>query len=255
MQGFSNKWRIMVGNHFSTKGEDMGNIPTKAQIIIVTILGVFIFFGGIKYHDIRLSKIEVEVIGGTDYLTAEGQQIETEESVVKEISVHVTGAVENPGVYSFPEGARVEDAVQAAIPFKEADIDQLNLAILLQDSKRIDVPFKEGKTKSVSSGASLKEGSSPKDPKLPPQNQFGYVTPSDLLGSPVQEETSGGKININTASKDELISLPRIGPAIAERIITYRQKEGSFKSIKDLDNVSGIGEATMEQLKDLITVE
>jgi competence protein ComEA len=229
----------------------MGNIPTKAQIIIVTILGVFIFFGGIRYHDVRLSDIEMEVVGVTDNLPAEGQQAETEGNAVKEIAVHVAGAVQKPGVYFFPEGARVEDAVQAAIPLKEADLNQLNLAVLLQDSKRLDVPFKEEKTKSVSA----KQAGSSKDEQIPPENKFGYVTPADKLGSPVQEETTGGKININTASKDQLIILPRIGPAIADRIIEYRQKEGPFKRIEDLDNVSGIGEATMKQLKDLITVE
>jgi len=233
----------------------MENIPTKVQIICVTILGVFIFFGGIKYQDIRLSNIEMEVVGGTDNLSAVEQQVESVENAGKEIVVHVAGAVEKPGVYSFPGGARVEDAVQVAIPLKEADLNQLNLAVLLQDSKRIDVPFKEGKAKSVSSGVSAKEGDSSKDEQIPPVNKFGYVTPSDILGAPVQEDTTGGKININLASKDELTSLPRVGPAIAEKIIKYRQKEGPFKRIEELDNVSGIGEAIMEQLKDLITVE
>ena len=88
----------------------------------------------------------------------------------------------------------MEDAVQAAIPLKEADLDQLNLAILLQDSKRIDVPFKEAKTKNVSSGASAKEVGSSKDEQMPSENKFGYVTPADKIGSSIQEEITGVRL-------------------------------------------------------------
>lgn len=219
----------------------MGKIPTKAQIIAIALLGVFIFFGGIKYHEIRLSNIELEIVGTIDSQSTESSEVE-EEKVDKEMAVHVVGAVEKPGVYTFAEGARVAEAIQRAVPLADADLSQLNLALLLQDGKQIDVPYQE----------SGQKNSATKTVQTPKTNGFAQVTPADKLGG---LENSGGKININTASQNELMNLPRIGPAIAGRIIEYREKEGPFQKIEDIMKVSGIGEVTFAKLKEQITVE
>lgn len=80
------------------------------------------------------------------------------------------------------------------------------------------------------------------------------LTAALMTSGTAAEETSTGKININTAGSEELQQLPRIGPTVAQRIIDYREKNGKFSRIEDLMKVRGIGEKTFEGLKDLITV-
>ncbi|HHY06012.1 MAG TPA: ComEA family DNA-binding protein [Clostridia bacterium] len=219
----------------------MGKIPTKAQIMAIALLGVFIFFGGIKYHEIRLSDVELEIVGTIDGQSMEAPAVE-EEKAEREMAVHVVGAVEKPGVYTFLAGARVADAIQMAIPLAAADLSQLNLALPLQDGKQIDVPYQ----------ASAPKNSAAKTVQTPKTNGFAQVTPVDKLGG---LENTGEKVNINTANQNELMTLPRIGPAIATRIIEYREQEGSFQKIEDIMKVSGIGEVTFAKLKEQITVE
>lgn len=139
-----------------------------------------------------------------------------------EIMVHVSGAVEKPGVYRLAAGSRVQDAVSLAGPLAEADLEALNLAAPLNDGQKVPVPQKG--------------------------EHAGQV-----LG-PEVGTSSGAKININTATITELDSLPGIGPATAQKIIDYRTQHGGFKSVEELDQVSGIGAKKLEGLKDLVTV-
>lgn len=139
----------------------------------------------------------------------------------KNILVHVAGAVKYPGVYELPPGSRVRDAVEKAQPNNDADVNLLNLAAVVTDGQKIVVP-RQGET--VSQPGPGSPGSSP-------------------------------LVNINTATLEELDRLPGIGPALAQRIIRYRETNGRFRVPEDIKNVSGIGEAKFEQLKDLITVD
>lgn len=142
------------------------------------------------------------------------------------IVVHITGAVPRPGVYALPEGARVQDVVSAAGGFlAEADKEFINLAEVLEDGERLDIPFAEGFS-----------------PVIP--------TPVELPAVPVDSEL----ININTASSFELETLPGIGSTTAQKIIEYRDANGPFLSAEDIINVSGVGPGTYERIKDLITV-
>lgn len=166
------------------------------------------------------------------------------------VRVYVLGAVATPGVYALPRGSLVEGALQAAGgPLPNADLSGLNLAQALQDGDRINVP------------EVLPTATPP-----PPTVTVGPGTPSPTplptaTETPVPSRSgpslpvSGAKININTATQAELETLPRIGPAMAQRIIEYRTANGPFRRIEDIQNVRGIGPATFEQLKDLITVE
>lgn len=141
------------------------------------------------------------------------------------IVVYVCGAVVNPDVYSLLEGSRVKEAVEAAGGFaSDADRVRINLARRLSDGEQVYIP---------------RVG----EEVLP-------VTPPVVV-APGQ---AGGKININTATAKELDTLPGIGPAYAERIIKYREEFGPFKKIEDMKKVRGIGDATFEEIKDLITV-
>ena len=150
------------------------------------------------------------------------------------IAVHVTGAVARPGLYEFPTGVRVQDAIDAAGGMlTEADSALLNLAELLEDGQQLDIPYKAG-SQPVATTTTLQLPSS--------------VTPTPTADPNVE------LVNINTASLEELESLDGIGSATAQKIIDYRTENGPFVSIEDLINVSGIGPAVMDQIRPFITV-
>ena len=143
----------------------------------------------------------------------------------KPVIVHITGAVPRPGVYALPQGARVQDAISAAGGFlAEAEKSEINLARLIEDGEKFDVPYIEGVS-----------------PILPTPGATVVAATTEL-------------ININTASLSELDTLPRIGPTTAQKIIDYREQHGPFLNIEDIVNVSGIGPVTYELIKDMITV-
>ncbi len=140
-----------------------------------------------------------------------------EEIIQTEIYVFVCGAVKNPGVYALSEGDRVVEAINAAGGFLEdAAKDAWNQAEILQDEMKIYIPTME---------------------EL--QNQ---------------SEAGTGKININTASKEDLMGLPGVGEAKAKQIISYRESHGLFKHIEDIMSISGIKEGLFEKIKEYITV-
>jgi len=133
--------------------------------------------------------------------------------------VHILGAVERPGLYGVREGNRVIDAVAAAGGFTDsADQTQVNLARFLVDGEQLYVPT-VGETPASAPGV-----------------------------------TAQGKVNINTADASALETLPRVGPAMAARIIDWREANGRFAAIEDLMSVTGIGQKTFDGLKDLVTV-
>jgi len=143
------------------------------------------------------------------------------------IRVHVSGAVGQPAVYELPPGSIVQDAIDAAGgPAPDADLDHINLALELGDQQQVYVP-RQGETN-------------------PPPPVSG--------GEPGSEGSVGALVNVNTATVVELETLPRIGPVTAQRIVDYREANGPFEAIEDIQNVPGIGPATFEGLKDLITV-
>jgi competence protein ComEA len=136
------------------------------------------------------------------------------------IFVHILGAVAAPGLYELREGDRAVDAVAAAGGFAEgADQSQLNLARFVTDGEQIVVPV------------------------------VGAAPPAAAGGAQVP-----GKVNINTADAAALETLPRVGPAMAARIIEWRDANGRFTAVEDLMSVTGVGEKTFEQLRDLVTV-
>lgn len=143
----------------------------------------------------------------------------------KPVIIHITGAVPRPGVYALPEGARVQDAISAAGGFlAEAEKSQLNLAQVVEDGERLDIPFVEGASPII-------------------------TTPVPAVVTSTTE-----LVNINTASLEELDTLPGVGPTTAQAIIDYRQENGPFISPEDIVNVPGIGPVSYERMRDLITV-
>lgn len=152
------------------------------------------------------------------------------------IFIYVCGAVEKPGVYELFEGGRVVDAVEAAGGFLEtADKTYVNLAALLDDGIKLYIPTMQETMES----AALQVETFDKE-----STSLG----SDSAGA------GSGLININSATRDELTALPGIGNATAEKIISYREQHGAFKSIEDIMNVSGIKDKLFSKIKDHITV-
>jgi len=145
------------------------------------------------------------------------------------LAVDIKGAVEQPGLYWFAEGQRVNDALQAAGLLAEADTDLLNLAAPLTDGQQLVVPY-----------LSLGEGER--------RERYNELA-SNSNGS------SSGLVNLNTASLAELTALPGIGDVKAQAIIDYREQNGSFTSVEQLLEVSGIGAKTMDKLRALTCVE
>lgn len=166
------------------------------------------------------------------------------EAAKDEIKVYVVGCVRNPGIVTIARGGLVDDAVrEAGGATEEADLDNINLVYKLRDNVMIYIYSKnEARTRDKGSEA----GS-------------GIRIISDSGGAVVNSgadaNAAGAKVNINTASQNELDTLPGIGPATAKEIIAYREKNGFFKSIKDIMKVPGIKENKYNNIKNYITVE
>ena len=142
-----------------------------------------------------------------------------------ELVVDVAGWVRHPGVYRFHQGDRVIDAIQAAGGAKPgANLAAINEAALLQDAQQVLVARRGAGSGGAGGGGSGGAG------------------------------TAGGKINLNTATLDQLETLPGIGEVIGQRIIDYREQHGPFHSVDDLLDVSGIGPSHLADVKDLVTV-
>lgn len=155
------------------------------------------------------------------------------------IVVHVVGAVVSPGVVVLADGARVADAIAAAGgAASDADTEQLNLARVLDDGEQVRVPH---------AGEQL---AAPDPGPSPPGASGGGAAAGSSGGS----TPGGGVVNINTAGVSELEALPGIGPALAARIVEYRDGHGPFASVDDLTDVPGIGPAKLEALRSQATV-
>ena len=141
------------------------------------------------------------------------------------IYVHVAGAVRRPGLYEFPSGTRVADAVEAAGgPRRGADLDAINLAEILVDGTRLEVPRRDAPAESAP------------------------VTSSSAGPS------SGTMIDLNTADQTLLETIPGVGPVTAAAILRHRAEIGRFESVEQLLDVSGIGPATLESVRPYVTV-
>jgi competence protein ComEA len=144
-----------------------------------------------------------------------------ERAPVRKLLVHVVGAVRQPGLYRLDDGSRIDDAVSAAGgPKPKAALDLLNLAAPVADGQQVIVPVRGG---GASAGATGVPGTASPQP-----------------------------VHLNTATLEELDTLPGIGPVTAQKILDYRTEHGAFASVEELDAVPGIGPARLAELKDLV---
>ncbi len=151
------------------------------------------------------------------------------------IEVHVIGAVVRPGVYSLPEGSRVQDAIEAAGGLlSDTDANNINLAAKVED------------------GTQLKIGNVTTVVGATPQGGSPFtIIPTPTAGG--GGAGGGDLVDINTATAAELESLPGIGPTLAQAIVQYRNTHGPFAQIEDIMNVPGIGPSVFDAIMDLIT--
>lgn len=189
-------------------------------MLLVVALGIAVLVSAISSASASSIVVDAPGAGGPDGHADGGVEVVEPDPVA--IFVHILGEVKRPGLVQLREGDRVIDAVAAAGGYTaEADRAALNLARFVSDGEQLHV---------------YAEGEVP-----PPSAANGTVS-------------AGARININTADSATLELLPRVGPALAARIIQWRDSNGRFRSIEDLMSVSGIGEKTFAGLRDLITV-
>jgi competence protein ComEA len=184
------------------------------------------------------------------------------DDIVEEIKVYVVGEVNKPGVVTLREGQIIEDAIRAAGGFtNKADIENINLAFELKENVMLKIlPKAQGgalkgevKKQQPNSVTAL---ATPIQSKAP--GFSGIEIKSDSGGAiqneNAKDEGSKGKVNINTASLEELDKLPGVGPSTASKIVSFREKSGNFKKIEDIMNVPGIGESKFSEMKEFISV-
>lgn len=168
---------------------------------------------------------------------AAGKGAKTEPGSSAELIVHVSGAVASPGVVRLPAGSRVDDALLAAGgSAPEADLAAVNLARPVTDGEQIHVPVPGEDPPAAAADGAASE----------PEAGGG--------GGEGAGSSGGSPINLNTASAAQLEELPGVGPAIAQRILEHRERNGQFTAVDGLLEVSGIGPATLEKIREQATV-
>jgi competence protein ComEA len=182
--------------------------------------------------------------------------------------VHVVGAVKKPGVYRLPPKARLMDAVHAAGGAKTgADLEAVNLASFVQDGEQIRVPALSERSLPHLAPATISRSlQSPRAeaPSRPVRSTARYplaesapaatgAAPGTEHGAAVKKMT--GVVNLNTASVEELGTLPGVGPKTAAAILAYRKEHGPFQRVEDLLEIRGIGEKKLTRMRDWIEVK
>lgn len=203
------------------------------SLLFATVAGL----GGFYLSRPAAQPIEISGVASTPTLASTPAPAPTPSPTPGFVRVYVTGAVVNSDVYTLPEGSIIKNAILAAGGLTpDADPVRINQASEVQDQQQIHIPHLA-------------------EENPPPPVQGGSTADEFSVGGDSQPEPGSGLININTASLDQLDTLPGIGPVIAQRIIDYRESIGGFPSIEAITEVSGIGEATFGKIKERITVE
>ena len=197
----------------------------KQKIILVIIVSAILIFIGYCI---------VKKASNNNYEELEIEENEINENIIEEeskiIMVHIVRKKKKQGIVEIEEGARIADVIKkAGGETEEADLSKINLAYPVEDGEKIYIPNKNDK------------------------ENLEYIT--EGIGNEKVYNNEESKININKASQVELETLPGIGPSTALKIIEYREENGKFEQIEDIKNVSGIGDAKFENIKESICVK
>lgn len=235
----------------------------KEFVIVILIISIIIL--SLLYIN-KKNKDPEEQLTLNEFSEA-SSKIEEKEELLANIKVDIKGAVAKPGVYELEANSILNDAIKLAGGLKKsADTSNINLSKTLENEMVIKIFTtnelkKISKSKEVVSNDNIctentiiidkcNDSSIIKDVDLPNNN--------DVLQNEEQKDTNqnnlGKLISINTGTIEELITLPGIGESKAENIIKYREENGAFKAIEEIINVSGIGDAAYQKIKDFITI-
>lgn len=216
----------------------MKYINKKTKILLIILIAIMAI--GISYYAYQNEKESQNIIEQQNLEIEENKQEESSKET-KKIIVHVSGAVQNEGVIELEENSRIADAIEKAGGFREdAYTKDVNLAYKLEDGMKIYIPTMEEK-ENEKANVIVESG-------IETENNNNSYSNTD------EGKNVNSKVNINTASKEELDTLPGIGPSTAEKIINYRKENGKFKSIEGIKDVSGIGDSKYENIKDMIEI-
>jgi competence protein ComEA len=168
---------------------------------------------------------------------AETGALDSETGSAARAVLHVAGAVARPGIVELSAGSRINDAITAAGgSAPDADLDRLNLAAVVVDGQKVYVPRQGEPVPADAAGA-------------PSGENGGSIAGG--AGSPAP----AGKTNLNSAGIEELGTLPKVGPVLAQRIVDWRNEHGPFTSVEELDAVDGVGPKMLETLLPLVSVD
>ncbi len=226
-------------------------------LIIVLLLGTICFLvwnSYFKKDKVLLEDDDVNLISDNLEKVEESSNVSEE----KYILVDIKGEVKKPGVYKLKENSRVIDAINASGGLtKKAYTKYINLSRILKDENVIIVNS-TSEIKKVSSGNNITEVKINNDSKNSASISESELITNDNVKSEedntVNSLENNQKVNINTATKEELMKLSNIGESKAEKIIDYRTANGNFNSIEDIKKVSGIGDKLYDSIKENITV-
>lgn len=211
--------------------------PSLAQLVtarlktprVVAIAASVIILGAAAVFSVIRATSSEQLSGDTLQVDATGGSVAPTIAELS-VTVHLVGAVSRPGVYEFSEGSRVHDAVTKAGGLTDdAAANALNLARILVDGEQIIIPT-EAEVAAMS------------------------ATQSQSVEAVPGSGNAGSVINLNTATLEQLDTLPGIGPALAQRILDWRSANGGFGSVDQLGEVSGIGSKLFDRLRSLVTV-
>lgn len=217
-----NKQEKNLHNFLEHKILELSKNKVLCVIFFVNIILIFVIIYILFFNETSSQTIE-------DNVAIVDMSSKNEPENIK-MKVHITGEVKNSGIYELNEGSRISDIIEKAGGITtEADLSKVNLAYQIADGQKIIIP------------------------SIKLQDNGNYII-ENSGDNVIQEEKSSkdSKININTASISELITLPGIGNSTAEKIINYREENGKFKNIEDIKNVSGIGESKYKELSGYI---
>lgn len=227
------------------------------NIIIVVMIGGIIFLNHKEDNGETINILEkMEQEMGEENKHNLKEKNETNSMEIKEdteepeepIAIHITGEVKKVGILYLDKGARIADAIKAAGgATKNANLNQVNLAYILEDGQKIYIPNKKEKIQQgeyivANSGQNVLIEESKSSDKKTDNNKNK------------NKKGVNGKVNINSANQSELEGLKGIGPSLAERIIEYREANGKFEKIEEIQNVKGIGDSKYRNIKDSICI-
>lgn len=211
------------------------NIKQKIGLILAALLIVilaFIWLFSIYGNDSSKNEIKKSQESNNEVEFKLG----IKEKENKTIMVDISGEIITPGVVKLQEGSRIIDAITAAGgKTEDADLSKVNLAYILDDGVQLYIPrYNEKLEKEIV------------------QTEPGVGIIQEGINTTSKKDS---KVNINTANKEKLATLPGIGEGTAEKIIEYRSKTGKFKAIDEIKKIPGIGESKFKSLKDKITIK